>query len=181
MKKLVLALLLLAAPAMAAEDATLSASANAAYLAANAAKPGTYTRPSGLQYRVVKSGVGRRPGGNDVVRIAFQLKLINGTAVDATQSNLPAAMSMANVGIGGLAEALSLMHVGDRWQLAIPAPLAFGVKPSANGLVPASQTLLMDVTLISTDTPQPGEALPENPFSTWSNGREMGGAITIRP
>ena len=181
MKRLILGLMLFAAPALAADDATLSPTATAAYLAASAATPGTFTRASGLQYRVLKPGFGRRPGGNDVVRIAYSIKLVNGTQVDATQPSLPAAMSMSNVVIAGLAEALNLMHVGDRWQLVIPASLGFGINPSANGAIPGNQTLVMDVTLVSTDTPRPGEAPPENPFSTWSNGREMGTSFTYRP
>ena len=51
--------LLLPLAAAAAEDA-LSPAANAAFLAANAAKPGTISRPSGLQYRVLRSGTGKR-------------------------------------------------------------------------------------------------------------------------
>jgi len=36
-----------------AADSSLSAAANAAYLAANARKPGVVSRPSGLQYRIL--------------------------------------------------------------------------------------------------------------------------------
>jgi FKBP-type peptidyl-prolyl cis-trans isomerase len=175
-----LALLLMAPCAVQAEDA-LSATANAAYLAANAGKPGTIIRPSGLQYRVLRSGAGKRPGGNDIVRVAYVIKLINGTLVDSTPQVLPANLAMSSVGLAGLAEALSLMHMGDRWQLAIPANLGFGGKVADNGAIPANQTLLMDVTLLSAAPPQPGQALSESPFSVWSNGRENGAAFTIRP
>ncbi len=168
------------ASAAAADDA-LSPAANAAYLTANAAKPGTITRPSGLQYRIVRNGFGKRPGGNDIVRLSYTMKLIDGRTVDSTPPTLPAAMAISTVNLRGLSEALQLMHVGDRWQIAVPAALAFGVNPAANGTIPASQTLVMDLTLISSAPPQPGQALPENPLSVWSNGREMGGAITIRP
>lgn len=180
MKKLLLALSLLLMPAHAA-DQSLGAAANAAYLAANAAKAGTVTRPSGLQYRVLKPGFGARPGGNDIVRIAYSIRLINGTLVDSTPPSLPSALAMGTVGLAGLSEALSLMHVGERWQLVIPAALAFGVKGAPAGNVPGGQTLLMDLTLLSAAPPRPGEAVPENPFSYWSNGREMGGAFTIHP
>jgi FKBP-type peptidyl-prolyl cis-trans isomerase len=174
-----LAVLLLAGPACA--DDALSAAANSAFLAANAAKPGTVTRPSGLQYRVLKTGFGRRPGGGDVVRISFKATMINGKQVDATPPSLPAAMAMSGVGLRGLAEALALMHEGDRWLVTIPAPLGFGVKEAGGGSVPPNQTLIFDLTLVSAATPLPGEALPENPLAYWSNGREVGGTLTIHP
>jgi len=179
-RRAVLAALLFAAPAWAADD-PLSAAANSAFLAANAAKTGTVTRPSGLQYRVLKTGFGRRPGGGDVVRVSFKAALIDGRVVDSTPPSLPATMAMSGVGLRGLAEALALMHEGDRWQVVIPSSLGFGVKPAGGGAVPPNQTLIFDLTLISAATPQPGETLPENPLTYWSNGREMGGAFTIHP
>jgi hypothetical protein len=180
MKWLLVFLGLLGAPALAADEA-LSPAANAAFLADNARKPGTIVRPSGLQYRVQRSGAGRRPGGNDVVRIAYKVSLINGTVVDATSPVLPASLSMTTVSMAGLAEALPLMHAGDRWQLVLPANLALGAKGAANGAIPPNQTLLFDLTLISAAPSAPGQTEAENPFSLWGNGRENGAAFTIRP
>jgi len=178
---LVLTLLLAASvPVLAADDA-LSAAANAAYLAGNAKQPGTILRPSGLQYRVLRHGTGKRPGGNDVVRLAYGIRLINGTLVDSTTPVLPSAFAMSSVGLAGLAEALSLMHVGDRWQLAVPSNLAFGGNGAMNGAIPPDQALLIDVTLLSASPPQPGATVSESPFSVWSDGRTNGAAITIRP
>jgi len=177
-----LLLLLAAAPAMAAPaDTALSPAANAAFLKANAARPGTVLRPSGLQYRVLKPGFGRRPGANDVVRILFKARLIDGRPVDATAPSLPAAMAMSSVSLSGLSEALGLMHEGDRWEVVIPAPLGFGVKEAGGGSIPPNQTLIFDLTLVSAAAPQPGETLGDNPLSYWSNGREMGGTLTIHP
>lgn len=179
LRRLFLLLLLLMAPALG--DDPLSAVANNAFLTANAARPGTVVRPSGLQYRVLRTGFGRRPGEGDVVRIAFKVTLIDGRVVDSTPPSLPATMAMSGVGLRGLAEALALMHEGDRWQLVIPAALGFGVKPAGNGAVPPNQTLIFDLTLVSAAPPQPGETLGENPFTYWSNGREVGGTLTIHP
>ena len=170
----------LCAPALGADDA-LSPAANAAFLAANAKKPGTIIRPSGLQYRVTRAGTGKRPGGSDVVRVAYAMRMINGTMVDSTTPVLPATLGMSSVAMAGLAEALALMHVGDRWQLTIPANLAFGSHGAMNGAIPPEQTLLLDVTLVSAAAPQPGQTVSENPFSVWGNGRENGASLTIRP
>jgi FKBP-type peptidyl-prolyl cis-trans isomerase len=176
-----LTLLLAASFPVLAADSALGPAANAAYLADNAKQPGTVLRPSGLQYRVLRHGAGKRPGGNDVVRLAYGIRLINGTLVDSTTPVLPASFAMGSVGLAGLAEALSLMHVGDRWQLVIPSNLAFGGKGAMNGAIPPDQALLMDVTLLSASPPQPGATISESPFSVWSNGRENGAAFTIRP
>ena len=173
---------LLSVPAMgAAADDPLSPGANAAWLAANAAKPGTVTRPSGLQYRVLRSGTGNRPGGNDLLRVSYTVRLINGAVVDSTNPALPQTISQAAIGMAGLVEALSLMHVGDRWQLVLPANLALGAKGAANGAVPPNQTLLFDLTLISASQPAPGQTVTDNPFSVWGNGRENGASFTIHP
>jgi FKBP-type peptidyl-prolyl cis-trans isomerase FklB len=174
--------LLLSAPAVgSAADDPLSLGANAAYLAANAAKSGTVTRPSGLQYRVLRSGTGNRPGGNDLLRVSYTVRLINGAVVDSTNPALPQTISQTTVGMAGLAEALSLMHVGDRWQIALPANLALGAKGAANSAVPPNQTLLFDLTLISASPPAPGQTAADNPFSVWGNGRENGASFTIHP
>jgi len=164
-----------------AADDPLGAGANAAFLTADVAKPGTVIRPSGLHYRILRRGAGNRPGSNDVVRLVYAIRLIDGTLVDSTTPVLPANLVMNSIAMGGLVEALSLMHAGDRWQLVIPANLAFGSTGAMNGAIPAGQTLLMDVTLISAAPQQPGQSVTDNPFSVWSNGRENGAAFTIRP
>lgn len=175
-----LSLLLTVSSAWAAEEA-LSAAANAIYLRSNAKKPGTVIRPSGLQYQVLRSGVGRRPGRGDVVQIRYAMRLINGTVVDSTTPSLPAAVLLSSVSLAGLGEALSLMREGDRWQLVIPPNLGFGAAPAVGGAVPPGQALVMDVTLVSAVAPRPGEAPPPNIFSLWGNAYTQGAAITIRP
>jgi FKBP-type peptidyl-prolyl cis-trans isomerase len=178
---ILLLVLMVAAPMARAADDALSPAANAAWLAANTAKPGTVTRPSGLQYRVLRSGTGKRPSGDDLLRISYSVRMINGVVVDSTNPALPQTLSQTTIGMAGLAEALSLMHVGDRWQIALPTNLALGAKGAANGAVPPNQTLLFDLTLISASPPAPGQTATDNPFSVWSNGRENGASFTIRP
>lgn len=175
----VAAILLLLLTASVARAEAPSATANAAFLAANAKKPGVEVLPSGLQYRVLHSGVGQRPAPGDVARIAYTAHLIDGTLVDGTAAGLPATVSVSGV-IQGLSEALKLMHQGDRWQLAVPAALAFGSK--AKGAVPANQTLLFDLTLVAV-IPASSAPAPDagNPFSIQAYGREQGAAFTFHP
>ena len=175
-----LCLLMAASPALAADEA-LSVAANAAYLAANAKKPGTILRPSGLQLRVLRSGVGRRPGRNDVVQIRYGLRLINGVLVDSTTPSLPTAAVLSGITLAGLGEALLLMREGDHWHIVMPPHLGFGASSAVGGAVPPGQVLVMDLTLVSAVAPRPGETPPQKPFSLWGNAYTQGAAITIRP
>jgi len=172
--------LAMAASPVRAEEA-LSPAANAAYLVDHAKKTGTITRASGLQYQVLRSGVGRRPGRGDVVRLQYAMRLINGTVVDATTPSLPAAVLLGGISLAGLGEAVSLMREGDRWLVVIPPNLGFGATSAVGGAVPPGQVLVMDLTLVSAVAPRAGEAPPPNPFSLWGNGHMSGAALTIRP
>ena len=177
-----LALLALApAPGFAAPEA-LSAAASQAFLADNAKKPGALVRPSGLQYRVLHSGFGKRVGPGDIVQVQFSASLINGAVVDGTSPGLPSTLAVGSV-IRGLGEALQLMHVGDRWQLVVPPSLAFGAAGSGTA-IPPNQALVFDITLLSVTTPS-GPALSDPQISLSPMNRregtyqEQGAILTI--
>jgi FKBP-type peptidyl-prolyl cis-trans isomerase len=135
-----------------AEDSSLSREANDAYLAANAKKPGVVTRPSGLQYRIIRNGFGKQPGALDIVDVYYKGSLINGTVFDQTEPGLPANF-VVNKLIPGWTEALEIMREGDHWELAIPTGLAYGSR-GAGGVIPPNQTLVFDLELVKV-TPAP--------------------------
>lgn len=141
---------LLAMPAQAA-DSSLSPQANAAFLAANAKKPGVIVEPSGLQHRALHNGYGKRPKATDQVTVNYKGTLINGTVFDATEPGLPAQFTVNKL-IPGWTEALQLMREGDEWELVIPANLAYGAR-GAGDAIPPNQTLVFDLTLISVAPP----------------------------
>jgi FKBP-type peptidyl-prolyl cis-trans isomerase len=138
------------APAQAADPA-LSQEANAAYLAANGAKPSVVTRPSGLQYSIIKSGFGGRARPTDEVVVTYTGMLINGKVFDGTEPMTPATFTVNKL-IPGWTEALQLMRVGDKWHLVIPANLAYGARGAGDGLIPPNQTLVFDMELLQ-DSP----------------------------
>ncbi|HKU65803.1 MAG TPA: FKBP-type peptidyl-prolyl cis-trans isomerase [Rhizomicrobium sp.] len=140
------------ARALAADDA-LSIDANLKYLEDNKLKKGVITRPSGLQFRIIQNGYGKRPQSTDTVKVYYTGKLINGVVFDGTSPGLPASMKLNSV-IPGWIEALQLMREGDRWQLVIPPNLGYGVRGAGNGAIPPNQTLLFDIRLVET-TPAP--------------------------
>lgn len=144
------------APAAAATDPSLSQGANAAYLAANAKKPGVITRPDGLQFKIIQNGFGKRPTLTDTVEVYYTGALINGRVFDGTSPGLPASFKVNQV-IPGWTEALQLMREGDHWQLVIPSALGYGPRGAGNA-IPPDQVLVFDMTLVSTTAaPKRGE------------------------
>lgn len=144
----------MAAPVLAADDA-LSIDNNLKYLAENKLKKGVITRPSGLQFRILQNGYGKRPQSTDTVKVYYTGKLINGVIFDGTSPGLPASMKLNQV-IPGWIEALQLMREGDHWLLVIPPNLGYGVRGSPDGgqAVPPNQALVFDLKLLET-TPAP--------------------------
>lgn len=147
------AILLLAGwvvPAFAVDDA-LSIEANQKYLADNAKRKGVIVRPSGLQFRILQNGYGKRPASTDTVQVYYTGTLINHVIFDGTSPGLPASFKLNSV-IPGWIEALQLMREGDHWLLTIPPNLGYGVRGSPDGgiAVPPNQTLIFDIRLIST-------------------------------
>ena len=126
----------------------ISPQANRAYLAANAAKPGVVVLPSGLQYRIIKSGAGQTPHPEDVVTVSYKGALVDGTVFDQTKPgetrNLPAGKV-----VPGWIEALSLMKEGDEWELVIPSDLGYGAARVGNGAIPPNQVLVFKLQLVA--------------------------------
>jgi FKBP-type peptidyl-prolyl cis-trans isomerase len=139
-----------AAPALAAADA-LSIDANLKYLEENKKQKGWIIRPSGLQFRILQNGYGKRPSPTDTVKVYYTGKLINGVVFDGTSPGLPASMKLNQV-IPGWIEALQLMREGDHWVIVIPPNLGYGVRGSPDGgqAVPPNQVLVFDLKLIET-------------------------------
>ncbi len=118
-----------------------------AFLAANKTKEGVIVTKSGLQYKVIKAGTGATPGLNDTVSCNYRGTLIDGTEFDASAKHGgPASFPVSGV-IGGWTEALQLMKVGDKWQLYIPAELAYGNNPPGPP-IQAGSTLVFDIELL---------------------------------
>jgi FKBP-type peptidyl-prolyl cis-trans isomerase len=153
------AMLSLAPATVKAADPALSAQSNTQFLARNATRPGVVVRPSGLQYSIVKNGFGERPRPTDEVDVLYMGMLINGKVFDGTEPMTPAHFTVNKL-IPGWTEALSLMRVGDRWHLVIPANLAYGARGAGDGLIPPNQTLVFDMELLGITHPkqQPGQS-----------------------
>ena len=119
-----------------------------AFLAANKAKDGVVMLPSGLEYKILKAGTGPKPMATDSVVCNYRGTLINGTEFDSSyKRGQPLTISVTGV-IKGWTEALQLMPVGSKWQLFVPADLAYGERGSAPEIGPNS-TLIFELELLS--------------------------------
>jgi FKBP-type peptidyl-prolyl cis-trans isomerase FklB len=131
----------------------------ATFLAANKAKDGIVTLPSGLQYKILKPGTGPKPAATDTVSVNYRGTLISGTEFDSSyKRGQPATFGVTGV-IKGWTEALQLMPVGSKWQLFIPADLAYGERGAGADIAP-NATLIFEVELLSI---KPPEKAPEKP------------------
>jgi len=119
-----------------------------AFLAENKNKEGVITLPSGLQYKILKKGSGKKPKLTDTVTTHYRGTLIDGTEFDSSyRRNQPVSFPVNGV-IAGWTEALQLMEEGAKWQLFIPPHLAYGERGTGPRIGP-NATLIFEVELIS--------------------------------
>jgi FKBP-type peptidyl-prolyl cis-trans isomerase len=119
-----------------------------AFLAANTAKEGVVTLPSGLQYKILKEGSGPKPSASDTVVCNYRGILPDNTEFDSSyKRGQPATFAVGQV-IKGWTEALQLMPIGSKWQLFIPSDLAYGERGQGPVIGP-NATLIFEVELLS--------------------------------
>ncbi len=117
------------------------------FLKQNGAKEGIITTASGLQYKILKKGTGPKPKLTDTVATHYTGKLLNGQVFDSSyKRNAPATFPVNGV-IKGWTEALQLMETGSKWQLFIPANLAYGNRGAGNVIGP-NATLVFEIELL---------------------------------
>ncbi len=117
------------------------------FLKENAKKEGVVTRPSGLQYMVLKEGSGKSPKATDQVRCHYEGFLIDGTVFDSSvERDEPAVFGLQQV-IAGWTEGLQLMKEGAKYRFFIPYLLAYGPSGAGNSIPPYA-ALIFDVELL---------------------------------
>lgn len=121
---------------------------NEEWLANNKTKPGVMTLPSGLQYKVLKTGTGAKPKATDNVEVIYEGKTINGKVFDATANHggRQTDSFRCDQVIKGWTEALTNMTVGSKWEIYIPQELGYGARPA--GQIKPYSTLIFTVELV---------------------------------
>lgn len=118
------------------------------YMEENTQKEGVVTLPSGLQYKVMKEGNGRKPKATDQVKCHYEGMLIDGTLFDSSiQRGEPATFPLNGV-IAGWTEGLQLMQEGAKYRFFIPYHLGYG-EQGAGQSIPPFAALIFDVELIA--------------------------------
>jgi FKBP-type peptidyl-prolyl cis-trans isomerase len=131
------------APAAAPTD---YAASQAAYLDALTPARGWRATASGIRYRRVHGdGAGAHPTIADVVRLRYSVKFTDGRELENSGDD-PVDLPLGRL-IPGWQEGVPLMGVGDRYEFAIPAALAYG--PDDNGPIPGGSTLLFTIDLVA--------------------------------
>jgi FKBP-type peptidyl-prolyl cis-trans isomerase len=117
-----------------------------AFLAGNKTKEGVVALPSGLQYRILKAGIGRKPTDADTVQCNYRGTHLDGTEFICSNPGQPATFKVKEADMPGWAEALKLMPVGSKWRLFMPTRLAYGEQGVGRDLGP-NETVICDLEL----------------------------------
>ena len=122
------------------------------FLEKNAIMPGIITTESGLQYRIITDGSGNKPTDMSTVEVHYVGRLLDGTEFDSSlKRGVPAQFGVTQV-IPGWTEALKLMTEGSKWELFIPADLAYGL--GGQGLIGPNAMLIFEVELLQSNITQ---------------------------
>jgi FKBP-type peptidyl-prolyl cis-trans isomerase FklB len=117
------------------------------YLTQYKAQVGVLELPNGVLYKIVKQGTGKKPVESDMVDVNYRGTLISGTEFDATVPGKPASLKVSAL-IPGWKQSLSMMPTGSKWQIVIPAALAYGERGVGNDIGP-NEVLVFDLELLA--------------------------------
>jgi peptidylprolyl isomerase len=121
-----------------------------AFMAANKAKPGVTTLPSGVQYRVIEAGTGPKPTDASTVQLHLRGSITTGQEFFNTYSTAnaqPTTLKVSDLPMAGMKEIVKMMPVGSRWEVYIPSDKAYGNDPRA--MIGPGQAVVFDVKLVS--------------------------------
>jgi FKBP-type peptidyl-prolyl cis-trans isomerase FklB len=148
------------------------------FLAENKTKEGVKTTASGLQYKVLKEGSGPTPKPTDTVKVNYRGTVLDGTEFDSSYKRGEPASFPVNRVIKGWTEALQLMKVGSKYQLFIPADLAYGGRGAGSDIGPNAM-LIFDVELLGINPPMP--ALPKPSALPKATGASASPSLSPKP
>jgi FKBP-type peptidyl-prolyl cis-trans isomerase len=116
------------------------------YLADYRSQPGVLSSPNGVLYKIIKEGTGRKPLESDMVEVNYRGTLINGTEFDATEPGKPSSLKVSAL-IPGWKQILTMMPVGSKWHIVVPAVLGYGERGVGQDIGP-NEVLVFDLELV---------------------------------
>ena len=122
--------------------------ANRDWLAVKSQEDGVKALAGGVYYKVLAEGdhSGATPTPGSVITAHYTGKTIDGATFDSSRGDVPLACRLRDL-IEGLSSSMQQMHVGDRWEIYIPAEKGYG-KFSQPG-IPGGSTLIFDIELLA--------------------------------
>ena len=117
------------------------------FLAENKTKEGVKTTDSGLQYTVLKEGVGEAPKAASRVKVHYHGTLTDGTVFDSSVDRGQPSEFGVNQVIKGWTEGLQLMKPGAKYKFFIPQELSYGAQKRGAKIKPFS-ALVFEVELL---------------------------------
>ena len=117
------------------------------FLRLNAEKEGVVVLPSGLQYKVLEEGTGKKPSATNQVKCHYEGSFLNGMIFDSSYKRGEPAVFGLNQVIAGWTEGVQLMAEGSKYEFYIPYNLGYG-EHGAPGAIPPYATLKFIVELI---------------------------------
>ncbi len=144
------------------KSAEANLAAGKAFLAENAKKEGVTTTASGLQYKIITKGSGKKyeepkadaPTAEKQFLVNYKGTLINGKQFDASPEGQPVPMPLQV--IPGFQEALKMMPIGSKWQIWIPSDLAYGAERRSADIGP-NEVLSFEVELTDIQDAPPAQ------------------------
>lgn len=120
---------------------------NKSWLDSKAKQEGVKPLSKGVYYKVLSKGDkdGAKPTPSNIITAHYTGWTINGKVFDSSRGGVPLACRLRDL-IEGWIIALQEMHVGDKWEIYIPAEMGYG-RFSQPG-IPGGSTLIFEIELI---------------------------------
>jgi len=101
--------------------------ANRDWLVAKSKEDGVKALPKGIYYKVLGEGdaASATPSPSSVITAHYTGRTIDGATFDSSRGDVPLACRLRDL-IEGWIIAMQQMHVGDRWEINIPAEMGYG-------------------------------------------------------
>ena len=109
---------------------------------------GYFKTASGLRYKIIKKGKGKKPGPTSKVETHYIGKLADGTIFDSSIDRGQSTTFSLTHAIKGWTEGLQLMREGAKYEFIIPPNLAYGEKGAGSGKIPPDAKLIFQIELI---------------------------------
>ena len=131
------------------KNAQKNAESGENFLATYKEKEGVVETENGVLYTILEEGSGALVGEKSAL-VSYEGKLVDGTVFDSSPEGQTVPFSASQV-IPGLGEVLSVMQVGDSWEIVIPSSLAYG-EQGVPGTIGPNETLIFTVTVEDIDS-----------------------------